>query len=121
MSVPTRAIVEAEQSQAGGEEGLARLLAAEPGLTAVLAFNDVVALGCYRAARRLGLSIPGDIALVGFDGLSVGEVLDPPLTTINIDKRRMGELAVAQVERLLAGEDSPLATVPTDLVVRGSA
>ncbi len=59
--------------------------------------------------------------MIGFDGLSLGEVLEPPLTTINIDKRRMGELAVAQVERLLAGEDSPLAMLTTELLVRASA
>nr|WP_269327491.1 LacI family DNA-binding transcriptional regulator [Kineosporia mesophila] len=121
VPLPAGAIVAADPNQVGGEEGLARLLTAEPGVTAVLAFNDVVAMGAYRTARRLGLSIPGDIALIGFDGLSVGEVLDPPLTTINVDKRRMGELAVAQVERLLAGEDSPLAMLSTDLLVRDSA
>nr|WP_269810789.1 substrate-binding domain-containing protein [Kineosporia rhizophila] len=120
LPIPAEAIVETEQSQAGGEEALARLLKAAPGLTAVLAFNDVVALGAYRTARSLGLTIPGDLALVGFDGLSLGEILDPPLTTINIDKRRMGELAVAQAECLLNGEHPPPATVTTDLLVRAS-
>jgi LacI family transcriptional regulator len=121
MAVPADAIVGVEQSMAGGEAGLAKLHAARPDLTAVFAFNDLVALGAYRAARRLGLAIPGDIAVLGFDGLSLGELLDPPLTTVHIDKRRMGELAVAQVEGLLAGEAPGLELVGTELLVRGSA
>jgi LacI family transcriptional regulator len=121
LAVPEDAIVGIEQSMAGGEIGFEKLHAARPDLTAVFAFNDMVALGAYRAARRLGLAIPGDIAVLGFDGLSLGELLDPPLTTVHIDKRRMGELAVAQVERLLAGETPGLELVGTELLVRGSA
>jgi LacI family transcriptional regulator len=121
LSVPQDAIVPVEQSLAGGGIGFDQLHAAHPGLTAILAFNDLVALGAYRAARRAGLDIPGEMAVVGFDGLGIGELLDPPLTTISIDKRRMGELAVAEVERLLAGEPPSQAMVDTQLLVRGSA
>jgi LacI family transcriptional regulator len=106
---------------AGGEAGFATLRETCPELTAVFAFNDLVALGAYRAARRLGVSIPGDVALLGFDGLSLGELLEPPLTTIDIDKRRIGELAVAQAQRLLDGDTPGLALLETGLLVRGSA
>jgi LacI family transcriptional regulator len=119
--IPAEAIVGVEQSRAGGEAGLAELRAARPDLTAIFAFNDLVALGAYQAARRLGLAIPDDIALVGFDGLSLGEFLDPPLTTVHIDKRRMGELAVTQAKLLLAGESPRLALVDTELLIRQSA
>jgi LacI family transcriptional regulator len=121
VPMPAEAIVDVEQSRAGGEAGFAKLRAVRPDLTAVFAFNDLVALGAYQAARRLGLAIPDDIALLGFDGLTLGELLDPPLTTIHIDKRRMGELAVTQVKRLLAGEPPRLALVDTELLVRDSA
>jgi len=120
LAVAGDAVVEVEQSMAGGEAGFARLHATHPEVTAVFAFNDLVALGAYRAARRLGLDIPGDIALLGFDGLGLGELLDPPLTTVHVDKRRMGELAVAQVQRLLAGEPPLLRMLETTLLVRGS-
>ena len=121
LPVPAGAIVGVEQSLAGGAEGFAKLHGAYPELTAVFAFNDLVALGAYRAARELGVTIPGDVALLGFDGLSLGELPDPPLTTVDIDKRRMGELAVAQVQRLLAGEPPELALLETRLLIRGSA
>jgi LacI family transcriptional regulator len=115
------AVIDVEQSMAGGEAGFARLYAAHPDCTAVFAFNDLVALGAYRGAHRLGLAIPDDVALLGFDGLSLGELLDPPLTTVHIDKRRMGELAVAQARRLLAGEPPGPCVLATTLLVRGSA
>ncbi|MEV0901092.1 LacI family DNA-binding transcriptional regulator [Actinoplanes sp. NPDC049802] len=121
VPIAADAIVTVDQTRSGGEAGLARLRETRPDITAILAFNDMVAMGAHRAARRLGLSMPGDVALVGFDGLSFGELLDPPLTTVDIDKRGMGELAVAQAARLLAGETPPAAMAPTALLVRGSA
>jgi LacI family transcriptional regulator len=120
LSVPPDAVIGVDQSLAGGETGFEKLHATRPDLTAVFAFNDLVALGAYRVVRRLGLVIPGDLAVIGFDGLRLGELLDPPLTTIAIDKRRMGELAVAQARRLLAGEQPELALLETELLIRGS-
>jgi LacI family transcriptional regulator len=89
-------------------------------MTAVLAFNDLVAIGAFQAARRLGVAVPAGCALVGFDGLSIGELIDPPLTTIHLDKRRLGELAVHQVDQLLAGELPPPAVLGPHLLVRGT-
>jgi LacI family transcriptional regulator len=51
----------------------------------------------------------------------VGELLDPPLTTVHIDKRRLGELAVGQIDRLLAGQPAEPAIINPRLVVRGTA
>lgn len=121
LTVPDDSIVDVEQSIAGGESGFETLRAARPDLTAMLVFNDLLALGAYRAARRLGHAIPGDVALLGFDGLAFGELLDPPLTTVHVDKRRMGRMAVTQAQRLLAGEPPSLTLLPTELLVRGSA
>ncbi|MEV4345201.1 LacI family DNA-binding transcriptional regulator [Actinoplanes sp. NPDC049596] len=121
LTVPTGAVVAADQSMAGGEAGLTRLHAEHPGLTAVFAFNDLVALGAHRAARRLGWAVPRPLALAGFDGLTLGELLDPALTTVQLDKRRLGELAVAQARRLLQGEKPDPVILETTLLVRDSA
>ncbi|MDQ0953399.1 DNA-binding LacI/PurR family transcriptional regulator [Streptomyces phaeochromogenes] len=90
----------------------------------MVGFNDLIAVGAMRAARRRGLRIPDDLAVLGFDGLSLGELVEPGLTTLHIDKRRLGRLAVEQVARLRAGEE-PLsgadAWVIPELVVRASA
>ncbi len=113
-----------EHSVGGGEAGAERLLDARPEITGVVGFNDLIAVGAMRAARRRGLRIPDDLAVLGFDGLSLGELVEPGLTTLHIDKRRLGRLAVEQVARLRAGEE-PLsgadAWVIPELVVRASA
>jgi len=121
LTVAPDAIVDVEQSMAGGEDGFARLSAAHPEVTAVFCFNDLVAVGALRAARRLGRAVPGEVALAGYDGLTLGELLDPPLTTVYLDKRRMGELAVVQARQLLSGEQPAPAVLQTELLVRGSA
>ena len=113
-------IVSGEESMASGEAAFAELRAKHPDLSAVFAYNDLVAIGAHRAARRLGVAVPQDCALLGFDGLSIGELLDPPLTTLRIDKRRMGELAVDQVDGLLAGTAVAQALLPAELVIRGT-
>ncbi|MCL6735965.1 LacI family DNA-binding transcriptional regulator [Streptomyces neyagawaensis] len=113
-------IVVGEQSPDGGAAAFESLRAARPELTAVVAFNDLVAIGALRAARRLGVQVPDDCALVGYDGLSVVDLVDPPLTTLHLDKRRLGELAVHQVDRLLAGEQPPPIVLTPSLRVRGT-
>ncbi|MDG5806054.1 LacI family DNA-binding transcriptional regulator [Streptomyces ossamyceticus] len=113
-------IVMGEQSPDGGAAAFEALHAARPDLTAVVAFNDLVAIGALRAARRLGVQVPDDCALVGYDGLSVVDLVDPPLTTLHLDKRRLGELAIHQVDRLLAGEQPPPIVLTPSLRVRGT-
>ncbi|GHE69537.1 LacI family DNA-binding transcriptional regulator [Streptomyces capitiformicae] len=113
-------VVMGEQSPAGGAAAFEALYAARPDLTAVVAFNDLVAIGALRAARRLGVQVPGDCALVGYDGLSVVDLVDPPLTTLHLDKRRLGELAIHQVDQLLAGELPPPIVLTPSLNVRGT-
>jgi LacI family transcriptional regulator len=113
-----------EHSVAGGEAAVAQLLDVRPEMTAVFGFNDLIAVGAMRAARRRGLRVPDDLAVLGFDGLSLGELVEPALTTLHIDKRRLGRLAVEQVARLSSGQE-PLtgadAWVIPQLVVRASA
>ena len=89
--------------------------------TAVFGANDVVAAGILKAARRLGLRVPEDLAVVGFDDSSVCGMLEPELTSVRINCRKMGELCVERLRALLAGEDCPLVTtVPTQLHIRGT-
>ncbi|MGW5650948.1 LacI family DNA-binding transcriptional regulator [Streptomyces humi] len=96
-------VARADQSVEGGEQALQELLAVHPELTAVFIFNDIIAFGALRAARRLGRSVPGDLAVIGFDGLRLGALVEPPLTTVALDTRGLGALAVEQAARLLTG------------------
>ena len=90
--------------------------------TAVFAVNDAMALGVIRAARELGLRVPDDVAVVGFDDIEMAEVADPPLTTVRIAKELMGELAARQLLELIHTERQlPVkSVVATTLVVRMS-
>lgn len=120
LPVDDRWVVMGEQSPAGGAAAFEELQTTYPDITAVFAFNDLVAMGALRAARRLGVRVPDDCALVGYDGLSITDLVDPPLTTLHLDKRRLGELAVHQVDQLLTGELPPPAVLTPRLDIRGT-
>jgi LacI family transcriptional regulator len=121
---PGRVAACPEHTVQAGEEAMARLLDAQPAMTAVFGFNDLIAIGAMRTARRRGLRIPDDMAVLGFDGLAVGDLVEPPLTTLVIDKRTLGGLAVDQIVRILTGDPPSTgadAWVKPQLMVRGSA
>ncbi|MGO8212778.1 substrate-binding domain-containing protein, partial [Rhizobium ruizarguesonis] len=52
--------------------------------TAIIASNDLLALGVIGALKREGLSVPGDVSVAGFDGIAIGRLIDPPLTAIEM-------------------------------------
>ncbi len=89
--------------------------------TAVFCDDDILAGGVYLAARELGLRIPADVSVVGFDDLPFAEVFEPPLTTIALDPEELGAVAFGLLAQLMAGEPAPPGEVlPVELVVRGS-
>lgn len=98
-----------------------RLLAREPGVTAVFAANDQMALGLVAALREEGRRVPEDISVVGFDDIPEAAYFAPPLTTIRQDFGELGRRAMALVGRVLQGEpDASVPLVETSLVVRAS-
>lgn len=84
--------------------------------------SDLIAIGAMRAASELGLRVPDDIAVTGFDDLSFSRDLDPPLTTLHVPKDLIGQFAVRKlVERIQQPDLPPIVQViPTTLVVRRS-
>ena len=101
-------------------EAALELLRAHPDVTALFCDDDVIASGAYLAARELGLRIPEDLSVVGFDGLDIGRVLDPPLTTVIADGAELGRVAFELLAALLAGERPRSRVVEVRLDVRGS-
>lgn len=92
--------------------------------TAVTCYNDLVALGLLRALRELGLSVPGDVSVVGFDDLQLLDYLGVPLTTVHVPKTEMGRRATELLVAQLAGHDGDAEPVREilagRLVLRGS-
>ncbi|OIV35459.1 LacI family transcriptional regulator [Mangrovactinospora gilvigrisea] len=109
---------------AGGEAALAELLTARPDMDGVVCYNDQIAIGAMRELKRAGRRVPADVSVIGFDGLPLGELVTPSLTSVHIDKARLGRLAVQEVARLLADPTAPpvpdAPVVHPELVVRGS-
>jgi LacI family transcriptional regulator, repressor for deo operon, udp, cdd, tsx, nupC, and nupG len=104
----------------GGQAATSRML--RQGVTGVICGSDVLALGAIRAVRRAGLSVPGDVSVVGYDDSAWLNCTDPPLTTVRQPIESMGKSAVAllvsQMEATV-GHAEELLFEP-ELVVRGS-
>ena len=122
VDLATDQIVVGPASVAGGVAALDR--AWRDGLrpTAVLAMSDAMAIGAMRAIRGLGLAVPSDVSVVGFDDIDIATHTDPPLTTIHQPIRRKGEEAVRLLLSVVHGEASrpEHRRLETRLVVRGS-
>ncbi len=80
-------------SEDGYREGLKVLRDRDPRPTALVCFNDAVAMGVYRAAHELGLHIPDDLSVVGFDDIELARLLGPPLTTVSVRPGDIGKMA----------------------------
>lgn len=91
----------------------------EPGY-GVVAHNDLTAIGALSALRDVGLSVPAQVGVVGFDDIALSAYVDPPLTTVRQDKYAMGAWTVDAVARRLDGEDVDSVTWPVELIVRRS-
>jgi LacI family transcriptional regulator len=107
----------------GGYDATRRLLAEHPGVTAVFAMADVMAIGALAALRDAGRRVPADVSLVGFDDLPICADLVPALTTVRVDTEGMGEQAMRMVvEPPAEGADEGRTVVhsATELIVRGS-
>jgi DNA-binding LacI/PurR family transcriptional regulator len=104
----------------GGQAATTRLL--RHGITGVICGSDVLALGAIRAVRRAGLSVPGDVSVVGYDDSAFMNCTDPPLTTVRQPIEAMGKAAVAmlvnQIENVAVYPEELL--FEPELVVRGS-
>ncbi|OJW21610.1 MAG: LacI family transcriptional regulator [Sphingopyxis sp. 65-8] len=110
----------ADDRHAQGIAAARALLAAHPDIEGIFAASDMLALGVLQGIKDMGRSVPGDVALIGFDGIRAGTLADPALTTIEPDLDAAGEALVA-----MALEDDAHARdgtrIPVRLAVRGTA
>lgn len=95
-----------------------QLLALPERPDAIFAYNDAAALIALRICQEAGLSVPGDIAIVGFDDIEMAALSNPPLSTVAVDKALLGRRGVELlVQRAAPGEE----IVPVELVLRSSS
>lgn len=92
----------------------------QAGVTAVVCYNDLAAIGALLACRELGLAVPAQLSIIGFDDIEMAQYVTPPLTTVHQPKLRLGELAMQMLLDLLEGRPVQNHTLATDLVPRAS-
>jgi LacI family transcriptional regulator len=103
----------------GGRAAAATVLAS--GATAVIAYNDLVALGIDAGISALGRSCPEDLSIVGIDDIDMASVWQPGLTTVRVAIARCGSLGVEVLLEAMAGaHPRPVASLESQLIVRGS-
>ena len=107
-------IEESVLSRQAAHEATLSLLTRTPHLTALFVANDNAAFGAIAAARSLGCKVPEQLSVVGFDDIMFAADMTPALTTMRIDKTRMGELAVETLSYRINNPDAPIMTVMLD-------
>lgn len=104
------------------EQKAFNILSAFPTIDGVFAASDASAIGAMKAAQSLGRNIPDDIQIVGFDGISLGALVTPELTTVAQDIYHLGKVATELLLKKIKEEpiDNHLIELPTELVIRRS-
>jgi len=120
LAGPAAWVADAAPTVEGGRIAAAALLRQQRDISALIAFNDLVAVGCLQACQSAGLAVPGDVSVVGWDDIVFAPYLSPPLTTVRLPKQELGARAMALLLALLGEADQtpePL-ELPGELVVR---
>ena len=106
-----------------GSEAMERLLEKRPDITALLAFNDIIAIGAIRTINDHGLKVPDDISVVGFDDIELCSFITPRLTTVHFPKYKMAKAAVGLILKKIKNPEikKPIKKIlPLNLVIRES-
>lgn len=106
----------------GGEAAMAELLHVSLRPTAILTANDLTAIGALRAIHHLGLTVPGDFSVIGFDDIELSDILHPPLTTLRLSRQQFAEIFFEALEALREQPhiDGRQYSIKTSLIVRES-
>ncbi|MDW8844878.1 ribose operon transcriptional repressor RbsR [Erwinia sp. MMLR14_017] len=122
LPLPPDYIVNGDFEFQGGYNAMNQLLALNPLPEAVFTSNDAMAVGVYHALFQAGLSVPQDIAVIGYDDIELARYMTPPLTTIHQPKDELGELAIDTLLHRLAepGGSQQLLVLTPELIERGS-
>lgn len=113
--------VDALSTEQSGYEAADMLLAASERFDAIFAASDLIAIGAMRALEEAGRSVPGDVAIIGFDDIPAASLTHPPLTTVAQDYRAAGEMLVDTLLQQIRGDPVESVSLPARLIVRRSS
>lgn len=115
-------LVERHYELSDGREGLRALMSASPAPTAIVCGNDVLAVGALLQAQEMGIAVPRELSIIGFDDLELARHMHPALTTVHVPTQEMWECAAERLIAALQHQPCPAATeFKVELVVRGSS
>lgn len=112
-----------EFSEQGGYDATKQLFARGEKPSAILAANDLMAIGCLRALKTLSLCVPHDVAVAGFDDIPASELVTPTLTTVRMHQQNIGAEAAKKILNRLSGSESSLwrtGPFPYEIIQRNS-
>src|SRR5437660_899298 len=117
-----RLVVESGYTEEGGARAAARLMALDERPTAIFAVTDMTAVGAFGAARRMGLRVPEDLAIVGYNDIPLASRMMPALTTVHVPIHDFGAVAARLLlDQIETGEPSRRRVIfNPELIVRGS-
>jgi LacI family transcriptional regulator len=105
-----------------GREATLSLLSSQPNIDGLLCYNDLIAIGAIQACREIGVSVPDQVAVIGFDDILLGRVMTPALTTLHVSKLQVGARALQLLMNQIRGQN-PVENVlvKEELIIRESA
>ena len=122
LTVKNEYIVGGDFTEDSGYECAKKLFANNNGITAVFTSNDTMAVGAMKAMKKMGIKIPDDISIVGYDDINIASYISPALTTIKISISKIALIATRNLINIIENglNSSKYNTVSTELVVRES-
>lgn len=103
------------------EDGKTMLpLLLKSGISGVVCYNDMVAIGALLACRDLKINVPNQLSIIGFDNVEIAQYVTPPLTTVHQPKLRLGQIAMEMILSLMTGDPVMDIVLATEIVLRGT-
>lgn len=121
LESPESRVAYGDWTDESGASAMRALLDADPGIDGVFIANDLMALGAMNVLEERGISIPDQVAVVGFDNMFAGRITRQQLTTVEQDVRGLGAEAAAMVIEMIDGGAPASKILPTKLIVRDTA
>lgn len=120
LSLAKNQLIESVYDMRSGANAFKTLMAQSPRPTAIICGNDVLAAGAQMGARELGLIVPEDVSVVGFDDIDLASGISPPLTTVHVPHRLMGRSAAELLLDMRAGKSVSSQRIDTAIIMRSS-
>jgi DNA-binding LacI/PurR family transcriptional regulator len=121
IAIDTRLVRFGDYGEEAGAKAAESLIATGIPFDSLFAASDMMAIGAIRVFRSRGIAVPKDVAVIGYDNLSVSSYVSPALTTVSQSVSRAGKLLARDLITYLESGVVTATTVPVDLIVRESA